>query len=640
MSARRASNPLWARSPGVLRRYPALLVAVVAGSLLLAVAAASSPLFLSSAGSSALRQEVEDATVFGAGLTLKQRDYLGDRVLPEGIRPALELPTHEERDAAIRQASAEIPGLGPRVLTLLGAEVAASQSGRPARVETVRLLHRTDALSHVTKLAGGGEGVWLSDNRAGQLGVRPGDSLTLAYESDGTPRVSRKTTVTVAGIYRALWSEPSTPFWRILYEQIYPPSDDAPPPPAFLLMNEETYQEVSAELRSYANDIQWEFPLADPSPTLEQAKELDRELGALQASLQARSTEAARTLRCGDLRCATSTLLPTVIREAEEEVSALRGPADLLATAGTLVALAVVAAAGAFLVARRRNEALLLHARGMSPLLFAGKAALETVLPVLAGTALGFLVAVGVISLVGPGAAVDPAAILDAAQVAALRVPAALAVLALVAGLMFLGLSGRTRERAGLLRFVPWEVALLLGAAFCFQRLSSGHALVEEAGGVERPSAYVLLFPIFFVAGFAGLVARLWGPLLRGLRERSGRLSAGPYLAVHRLAGAERLAVLLVAACALCPRDLRLRADGRALAGALGHREVGALRREQRQRHDQQRPGAAKGLSVSDHEGDASRAGRRVDRGGQSGRPDCCRSRDSRGGRVLGRELV
>ena len=46
-------------------------------------------------------------------------------------------------------------------------------------------------------------------------------------------------------------------------------------------------------------------------------------------------------------------------------------------------------------------------------------------------------------------------------------------------------------------------------------------------------------------------MARLWGPALRGLRRRSTRLPAGPYLAVHRLAGAERLAVLLVAACAL-----------------------------------------------------------------------------------------
>jgi putative ABC transport system permease protein len=553
MSAKGGPNPLWARSPLVLRRYPGLLVAVVAGALLLAVAAASSPLFLSSAASSAMRQEVEDVTVFGAGFSLEQRDYFGQ--IGAAIQPAVDTPAYPERDEAITKVAAEIPGLEERILTLLGVQVRAAPSDQPERSDIVRLLYRTDALAHVTKLEGGeGEGVWLSDNRAEQLGVGPGDTLTLTYEGD-VQRDGRRhvgtTSVVVAGVYRALWSEPDTPYWRDLYEQIYPPNPDVPPPPAFLIMDEATYREVNSDLESFATDVHWEFPLADPSPTLEQAQSLNANLDQLQASLQARTTPEARTLSCTELRCATATLLPTVIRETEEEVSALRGPADLLATAGTLVALAVVAAAGAFLVARRRTEAMLLHARGMSPWVFAGKTLVETFLPVLVGTALGFLVAVGVISLVGPGGAVDPAALLDAAQAAALRLPAALFVLALVAGLVYLGLSERNRDRAGLLRFIPWEIGLLVAAAFCFERLTGGHGLVEEAGGVERPSAYVLLFPIFFVAGLAGLVARLWGPALRGLRRRSTRLPAGPYLAVHRLAGAERLAVLLVAACAL-----------------------------------------------------------------------------------------
>jgi putative ABC transport system permease protein len=548
----RSANPLWARSPLVLRRFPGLLVAVAVGALLLAVAASSSPLFLSSAASSAMQQEVEDATVFGAGFSLEQRDYFGQT--GAAVQPAVDTPAYSERDEAVTRAAAEIPGLGERILTLLGVQVRAAPSDQPERSDTVRLLYRTDALAHVRKLEGGeGEGVWLSDNRADQLGVGPGDTLTLTYEGD-VQRDGRRhvgtTNVTVAGVYRALWSEPDTPYWRDLYEQIYPPNPDALPPPTFLIMDQTTYRAVNADLESFATDVHWEFPLADPSPTLEQAQSLNANLDQLQASLQARTPEA-RTLSCNELRCATGTLLPTVIRETEEEVSGLRGPADLLATAGTLVALAVVAAAGAFLVARRRTEAVLLHARGMSPWALAAKTTVETFLPALAGTALGFLVALGVIVLVGPGGAVDPAAVADAARAAALRLPAALLVLALAAGLVFVGLSQRTRDRSRLLRFVPLEVGLLVAAGLCFERLTGGQGLVEEAGGVERPSAYVLLFPIFFVAGLAGLVARLWGPALRGLRTRSARLPAGPYLAVHRLAGAERLAVLLVAACAL-----------------------------------------------------------------------------------------
>jgi putative ABC transport system permease protein len=539
-------SPLWARSPLVLRHYQGLAVAVVAGALLFAVAAASSPLFLSSAGSSAVEQEIEQATVYGAGFTLNQRDYFGAPGLD--VRPATGLPSYEERDAAFLEAAGDVSSLGPRVLTLLSPQLDAAPAGEASRSEAVRLLFRTDALDNVTRVAGGGEGVWIADNRAEQLGVGPGDRLTLAYEGeDGRRTVA----VTVAGVYRALWQEPETPFWRSLYEQIYPPNPDVPPPPAFVLLDEASYGSITEQLQSFATDVKWEFPLADRSPTLDEAKALERRLGALQRELEGASTEPAETVGCGQLRCATATLIPTVIAEAEEEVSALRGPADLLGTAGTLVALAVVAAAGAFLVARRRNEAVLLHARGMSLWAFAGKAAVETALPVLIGTAAGFGVAVAVIVAVGPGGEVDSSAVVQAAQAAAIRLPVALAVLALVAALVFHGLSEQTRARAAMLRLVPWEIGLLVVAGFCFERLTSGYALVEEAGGVERPSAYVLLFPIFFIAGLAGLAARAWVPALRALRRRSARLSAGPYLAVHRLAGAERLGVLLIAACAL-----------------------------------------------------------------------------------------
>ncbi len=554
VSLGRSSNPLWARSPLVLRRYPGLLIAVAAGALLLAAAAASSPLFLSSTASSALRQEIDEVTVYGAGLTVGQEDFLRRRAF--GVRRLRGAEPYTVRDAALRKAVSEIGGLGERKLTLLGLLVGVVPTGEPERSEVVRLLSRTDALQHVELLAGQptNEGVWLSDNRAEQLGVGLGDSLTLSLQGSGfagTGRRVRTTEVEIAGIYRALWNEPETPFWRGLYEQIYPPNPDALPPPTFLLMSEPTYRDVTAELRAYATDVEWEFPLADASLTLDGAKDLASDFRELETQLAERSTPQTKVVDCGLLRCATATLLPTVIGEAEEEVSALRGPADLLATAGTLVALAVVAAAGAFLVARRRNEVVLLHARGMSPWAFAGKTAVETFLPVLAGTALGFALAVAVIAAFGPGGAVDPSAIADAALAAAVRLPAALAVLALVAALVYIGTTDRTRARAGVLRFIPWELGLLAAAAFCFERLTSGYGLIEEAGGVERPSAYVLLFPIFFIAGLAGLVARAWGPGLRGLRRRSGHLPAGAYLAVNRLAGAERLAVLLVAACAL-----------------------------------------------------------------------------------------
>jgi len=68
---------------------------------------------------------------------------------------------------------------------------------------------------------------------------------------------------------------------------------------------------------------------------------------------------------------------------------------------------------------------------------------------------------------------------------------------------------------------------------------------------VARPSLYLLLFPIFFIGGAAGLGARLLQSPLRLLVRRSSSSRPAPYLALHRLAGTKRLAILLVTAAAL-----------------------------------------------------------------------------------------
>jgi hypothetical protein len=55
-------NPLWRRAPFVLSRFPGIAVALVGGAALLAVASAAGPLFVASAGSAALEQELEAVT--------------------------------------------------------------------------------------------------------------------------------------------------------------------------------------------------------------------------------------------------------------------------------------------------------------------------------------------------------------------------------------------------------------------------------------------------------------------------------------------------------------------------------------------------------------------------------------------------
>jgi putative ABC transport system permease protein len=552
LSESRGVNPLWARSPLVLFRYPGLLVAVGVGALLLAVAAASSPLFLSAAGGSAIRRQLTAVTPFGAGLEVKKSDFF----TPPGTRSFIESSVDEQvldrRTEALNRLVANVDRLEPPVQTILMQPMEIAKQGVPESSRVVRVLARTDALDHVQKLRGGGSGAWISDAWSKELGVEPGDTIVLTNRTTFANQL-RQTTVRIAGVYRGLYHEPETPYWRNLHKEIYPASAIVSPPPTFLIVDRPDAVRIGRTLGPERTELHWEFPLDTAGLTVPEAKRIQSQLQTAQAQLT--SSRASRVFNCmGQFfggGCETITSLDTAVAAADQEVSALRGPADLLSTAGTLVALAVVAAAGAFLVARRRTEAMLLHTRGMSPWAFAGKTAVETFLPAAVGTVAGFGIAIGVIAAVGPGGPLDQGAILTAAKAAALRLPIALAVLALVAAIVFLGLSEQARRRAGLLRFVPWEVALLVAAGFCLVQLGNGHALVQEAGGVQRPSAYVLLFPIFFVAGLAGIVARAWGPILGVLRRRSPRLPAGPYLAVHRLAAAQRLAVLLVAACAL-----------------------------------------------------------------------------------------
>jgi putative ABC transport system permease protein len=93
---------------------------------------------------------------------------------------------------------------------------------------------------------------------------------------------------------------------------------------------------------------------------------------------------------------------------------------------------------------------------------------------------------------------------------------------------------------------------VLVVAAFCLYRLITGDAFsAAEDGGVAQPSPYLLLFPIFLLAGVAGLGARGLRRLVRRWRARSARSSEAVFLAAHRLGAARLLLVLLVTASAL-----------------------------------------------------------------------------------------
>ncbi len=217
------------------------------------------------------------------------------------------------------------------------------------------------------------------------------------------------------------------------------------------------------------------------------------------------------------------------------------------------MALAVVAAAGAFLLARRRGEAALLYARGEGAAAFGARTALEGALPVVLGTLAGFGLAAGLVAALGPDGPVDRGSLESAARAAAVRAPVALLLFALVAGVIFAGQARAGRRGRLHLPAIPWELPVLALAGFFLVRLlTADPSAGDDADVVSRPSSYLFLFPIALIAGAAGLGAR-------GLRRAVGALRAptskssneAAYLAVRRVAAARGLAVLLITASAL-----------------------------------------------------------------------------------------
>ena len=273
----------------------------------------------------------------------------------------------------------EISGLGERVLTLLGVSGARGALGSDqSATRSCRLLYRTDALvaRHEARRRGG-RGRLALRQPGGAARRRAGRPLTFSvrrWTSRARPAHVRTTSVAVAGCTALSGTSRTRRSGASSTSRSIRRTPTRLPPPTFLIMDRGHIPGGNCRARVVRDRRRVGVParrlLARPSSSAKEPRA--RRSTSSRASFRP-ARRRTEVVNCDELRCATATLLPTVIGEAEEEVSALRGPADLLATAGTLVALAVVAAAGAFLVARRRTEAMLLHARGMSPWAFAGK---------------------------------------------------------------------------------------------------------------------------------------------------------------------------------------------------------------------------------------------------------------------------
>jgi hypothetical protein len=354
----KAPSPMWAKAPLVHLHYPRLLLSLALGALLLALVAAAYPLFTSAEASHFIKTEIAKPTVtrYGAGVLYRvQMQHLPDR--QPGEDPS---PDELGRLFADRMWH---PLLGPVTSSVLGPDVSATSDTGPNTVAPIRLFAGTDALDHVRPIAESSEpGVWLAHVTADVLKARPGDRIAIGYE--GKPPVQ----LPVAGIYHALVSEPQTGYWQAWASEIYPACPtfpECPLPTPFAVVDEETLTRSFGELGILSATYAWQTPLQTDAPlTMDQARSLATFAERFE---QDAIRERARYLCCGgtssgsysvNVRIASS--MPDVVRTAERDVAAIQGPGRVLQAAGILVALTVIAAAGAFALTARRVEASML----------------------------------------------------------------------------------------------------------------------------------------------------------------------------------------------------------------------------------------------------------------------------------------
>ena len=562
-------DPVWTRAPFVLLRYPGLLAALGAGVLLLSLTVAAFPMFLSASAARLLQAEIGAPLVgrYGAGITYENGTLFLDQPSPGDDRPLL-----QARTETFAEIAGDSPFLAPAETSLLGPSVSLNDPQHPRRIRAARLFAGAEALQHMEIVEGEeGTGVWIPDLVARGLRLGAGDRIRLS-SGDHEPVI-----LPVDGVYGTLASTPPGGYWLAWEPEIYPTActGDCAIPPQFVLVDEERFLELAREdgLGDGTVTVAWQSPVRRGLRLgLDEARDLSRFTHAVEAEISDPSTEAGRILDCCHggspfvPRTEFRSTIDHVVEQTERRTLSLEGPSRVLRVAGILVALAVLASAGVFSAGARSTEVRLLAARGTGPTGAGGKAALEAVVPSLVGGGVGLALAFLFVRAVAAGSPPSGTSIRAAILAAVVAVLVSIVALGVVAALTSLRHAGHHHGRLAFLAKVPWEGGLLAFALFAAGRLPSGLGSTEVALDVSPPSPYLLLFPVAFVGGFAGLGARLFREGFRSLRNRGAGRRKASYLALHRLAGAPLLPVLLVGAAGL---SLGVFVQGQSLARSL-----------------------------------------------------------------------
>ncbi|MEX0795414.1 MAG: FtsX-like permease family protein [Acidimicrobiia bacterium] len=514
-------TPPFLRAPVLLFSRPAVLITVIGATAILGMVAALTPLFLSSASSAALQQELEGRCSASFG------GLVGNYDSPDVVRTDL------------TEATADDPAFLPPRLYLEGALITGSNASGDGLTIPFRFAARDEFRDHIELLEGEhGPGAYIDDVAARDLAAGPGETIVFNLQGD-------RYEFEVQAVYRGLYDRTTDPYWCFL-EGVLAINimGDLPPP---LVLVDTDYFEFDGEVhsrafaRSFGGVGDWEIPIDIDGLTVPGAE-------------RAASTMTAAEETIHDERPFSSSIhsdLPIVTARVSALASALRTSIIPLAAVVLLAAVGLVAAAGSYWVDRRKLELQYLSALGVGPGGIAVKAVLEFLIPMLAGGALGWGVANVAISGLGPSPDVDTGfRLLSVWTVTGAVFLSLLAVAGIVGMRSRTLLDHKPRSR----RRLAWRIPLLIlsAAGAVLVRIAIGDSAVvtEENDLVGSVDPLVLFLPLLaFTAAVllvAEMVIRLF-PLIRKL----GAKGHAAYLASRRIVSAPSLVIVLVAGAAL-----------------------------------------------------------------------------------------
>lgn len=516
----------WIRAPVLLARTPSVVVALVVATAILGIAAASGPLFLSSVGSATLTQQIDDACVEDPRPGVSNPEVNDPNVLGQNYASAQGGADIEEGDDAVRTAMAAAGLPDPYRVLIYDSELPVTDRVN----QTVTLFSRPDALDHVEVMSTSGAdgGLWITDRYAEVRGLQVGDTLEMRFFD-----------APIAGIYRDLAGDGIVSdlpeYWCSWSDLIVPSLENRPPP--FVIVEPQTMYDlvpfIPEEFVPVGISAWWYSPADTSALTVAEADVL---LGQIDRLAVGGGYEVI-----GDL--------PGFVDTAVAARDSVQGPVIPVALAATALALLLVAAAGFLWVEQRGREVALLTSRGVSTAPIGIKAALEMLLPVAAGAALGWAGSSLLVRWLGPSALLEPGALAGAAETVGIAAGAGLLTLGILAGIR----SRRSVDRRPRRRFrwtwLPLEAAFLVAAVVVYRRArdEGGAAAFLETIALNP---LLIAFPLLALVGGLLLAARVVHWLLPVLRRRSERWPSALWLTIRRMAStaAVTLTVFVLAA--------------------------------------------------------------------------------------------